>query len=65
MFKIAEWSHVVATGKLIDVALQVLNTNLVEGALAQSLEHCPERFQSVRVNRFLDVLAELCFTESC
>lgn len=47
-----------ATGKLIDVPLQVFVGELVEGALVDMLQHAPEGLNPVGVNLAPDVLTD-------
>ena len=44
------------SGKLVDVAVQVLLADLVERALVRTLEHSPEGLNAVHVHRIPDVL---------
>ena len=44
------------SGKLVDVAVQVLPADFVERALVSALEHGPEGFDAVRVHVAPDVL---------
>ena len=47
---------IVPSGKLVDVAVQVLLADLVEGPLVRPFEHSPEGLNAVHVHRIPDVL---------
>lgn len=52
-----EAPHVVASGKLVDIAMQVLGAHLVIDALMRPLEHSPEGLNALRMHGTVDVFS--------